>query len=438
MCTRVLGTSLSSARCYLCVGLSVTFPSLVSGECITATTRTGFALTHASRLDGPAMAIHSARNGITLASGLRGDLLAFLSAWRSDASWRVQETAANADIASLQSALILVLALAALTALFFFASRAKAFERAALRALRIGGPVPRHVAFIMDGNRRWARKGGMEPHEGHPRGGEKLIESLQWCLDAGVDIVTVYAFSIENFKRPQREIDEIMDLAEDKFKAMLQRSDVIQENQVCVRVLGNLDLVPVSLRTMMSRAMADTCKYTAGPTLNICFSYTSRFDIANSISSLIDLCDQGQLEPADISDHTITACLSTGYARGADAQSPFPELLIRTSGETRLSDFLLWESSHSVLSFCDVLWPDLKAWDFVKILLDYQTQARGRAASIARCNRARVRSSYTDTSSDVQEGWNPARFPGRVRSAIDSVRKSHFEQIKLHARHVAA
>lgn len=250
------------------------------------------------------------------------------------------------------------------------------FSTTALRSLRYGGPIPEHVAFIMDGNRRWAKKGGLQPYHGHSEGGEKLLQSLQWCLEAGIKVVTVYAFSIENFKRPKSEVDAIMQLAESKFHTLSDRTDVIHKHQVKVRVLGDLSLVPAPLRTIMSQVMLETAHYTSGPTLNICFAYTARHDVATAISDVVNLCRDKRLQPSQVSEQMIAACLSTGSAKGADCFSAFPQLLVRTSGETRLSDFLLWESSDSILSFYDVLWPELTSWDFVKILLEYQAQHR--------------------------------------------------------------
>lgn len=302
------------------------------------------------------------------------------------------------------------------------------FTRSVLRSLRLGGSIPTHVAIIMDGNRRWARKGNLETHQGHFKGGEKLTELLQWCLEAGVGIVTVYAFSIENFKRPKKEVDAIMQLAHQKFTDMLQRSDAVQKHQVKVRVLGDLSRIPPSLRTIMCRVMSDTL-YNKGPTLNICFAYTSRFDIANGITRIIDICDRGLLPCTEINENTLSACLSTGFANGVDAQTPYPELLIRTSGETRLSDFLLWESSYSILSFYAVLWPDLTAWDFVQLLLDYQRRARERLQNIKQ-----VRKNNNQLSPLANEyGWDDASSALHVRKAMRILRNESAGSTACHA-----
>ena len=295
---------------------------------------------------------------------------------------------------SFQSTLLFVLIFTFGVILLRFLAGNYAASIMALRALRIGGPIPNHVAFIMDGNRRWARRGGLQSHEGHPEGGEKLIKCLEWCMEIGVKVVTVYAFSIENFKRAQIEIDEIMSLAERKFHALSNQQDVIHSNRVRVRVLGDLSLVPSNLRTIMSRVMTDTMHYTDGPTLNICFAYTARHDIATSIADLVNLTKEGLIKSSDISESAISSCLSTGCAKGATCENCYPDLLVRTSGETRLSDFLLWESGNSFLSFYPTLWPDMTEWDFVKLILQYQRSCR-------------LRSSYPNRTKRIDKDFSP-------------------------------
>lgn len=236
----------------------------------------------------------------------------------------------------------------------------------------------------MDGNRRWARRSGLESHEGHPQGGEKLIESLQWCLEAGVRHVTVYAFSIENFKRPAREVDEIFQLALHKFHDLNDRQSLIHEKRVRVRVLGNMKMIPKDLRAAMASIMEKTRAYAGGPTLNICFAYTARYDMAGAVCEVAKMVRAGEVRGEEVTEETIGACLATGYARGGERGAPYPQLLVRTSGETRLSDFLLWETADAVLAFYPVLWPDLTMWDFVRLLLEYQAQCDGRKKGLMR------------------------------------------------------
>lgn len=293
--------------------------------------------------------------------------------------------------------------------------------RRVLRAMRLGR-VPSSVAFIMDGNRRWARARGRAAYDGHPRGGEKLAEALQWCLDAGIKTVTVYAFSIENFKRPQREIDEIFSLALSRLHEMLQNSDIVQKHRVRVNILGNLDLLPEDLRAACARVMCATSHFTDGPTLNICFAYTSRSEMARAVSQMITLFDRGDIELNDITHYLLRECLFTGYSCGFnDAAVGEPDLLIRTSGERRLSDFLLMQSTNSVIAFTHVLWPDLTAWDMVKMLLDYHVQMQSRL--------------YREwlAKSTLREDNIPFLQRERISKALSRLRLDYFDKINRDA-----
>lgn len=298
----------------------------------------------------------------------------------------------------------------------------------ALRALRHGGPIPSHIAFIMDGNRRWARKSNLPVHEGHPAGGKKLIQSLQWCLDAGVQVVTVYAFSIENFKRSPVEVAEIMALAERNFHSLAHNAHLIHSHRVRVRVLGDFSRIPPSLRAIMASIMTDTARYHDGPTLNICFAYTARHDMATAVTELANHCGNGSIKPHHITAHAISACLSTGYAKGAPTTS-HPQLVVRTSGETRLSDFLLWESAHSILCFYPVLWPDLTAWDFVRIVLNYQSQRKNYdkvhppQKTIPHPLPEMAEACCSSEPCGVCLGTKP------VMDTLEQIRSQHFEQI---------
>ncbi|XP_010185675.1 PREDICTED: dehydrodolichyl diphosphate synthase isoform X3 [Mesitornis unicolor] len=187
------------------------------------------------------------------------------------------------------------------------------------------GPMPKHVAFIMDGNRRYAQKCHVERQQGHSQGFDKLAQTLRWCLNLGIREVTVYAFSIENFKRSKEEVDGLMDLARQKF----------------------------------SRLLEEQCF------LNVCFAYTSRHEISNAVREMAWGVEQGLLEPSDVSESLLDKCLYT-------SNSPDPDLLIRTSGEVRLSDFLLWQTSHSCLVFQSVLWPEYSFWNLCEAILRFQ------------------------------------------------------------------
>lgn len=227
------------------------------------------------------------------------------------------------------------------------------------------GPVPKHIAIIMDGNRRFAKKNSMAQAEGHLKGFDKLAETLEWCLNLGINEVTVYAFSIENFKRSKDEVDCLMELARQKFARLLEEKEMIEKHEVCVRVLGNISLLPEDIQRTVAEVV-NTSKNNTRAILNVCFSYTSRDEICTAMWEMAEGVQRGELRQSDISEELLEKCLYT-------SQSQDPDLLIRTSGEVRLSDFLLWQSTFSVLSFLEVLWPDFSIWHLYAAILHYQS-----------------------------------------------------------------
>ncbi|XP_057641029.1 dehydrodolichyl diphosphate synthase complex subunit DHDDS isoform X2 [Chionomys nivalis] len=248
------------------------------------------------------------------------------------------------------------------------------------------GPVPKHIAFIMDGNRRYAKKCQVERQEGHSQGFNKLAEvgvgsrtggegfaldgvgneteTLRWCLNLGILEVTVYAFSIENFKRSQSEVDGLLDLARQKFSCLMEEQEKLKKHGVCIRVLGDLHLLPLDLQEKIAQAVQATKSYNKC-FLNVCFAYTSRHEITNAVREMAWGVEQGLLEPSDVSETLLDKCLYSNH-------SPHPDILIRTSGEVRLSDFLLWQTSHSCLVFQPVLWPEYTFWNLCEAILQFQ------------------------------------------------------------------
>lgn len=238
-------------------------------------------------------------------------------------------------------------------------------QSVAVRVLK-AGKVPSHLAVIMDGNRRFARKQNMRSVEGHVQGFDKLAEVLYWCSELGVTEVTVYAFSIENFKRSKDEVDGLLDLALQKLQNMLKEMDKIHEHGVCIRVLGNLSYLPVELQKVVAEVVHQT-QANSRCFLNICLSYTSRDEICKAMQELATGVEKGILSPNDVSEAALSQAM---YSR----KSRDPELLIRTSGEVRLSDFMLWQSSRSVIEFTTVLWPEFTIWHLLAAILCYQRQ----------------------------------------------------------------
>lgn len=226
------------------------------------------------------------------------------------------------------------------------------------------GRIPQHIAFIMDGNRRYAKKASVDKKIGHYRGFDKLSETLKWCLDLGIPEVTVYAFSIENFKRGADEVEALMDLARDKFQRLLEEIDQIRDWGVRVHVAGRLSLLPSDLRSLVSEVMLAT-KNNNKLRLNIAYAYTGRDEISRAASHIIDGVKNNEITAEDIDDELISQSMELGEA----------ELLVRTSGEVRLSDFMLWQLSDTVLYFTDVLWPEFSIWNLLAAIIHFQRHA---------------------------------------------------------------
>lgn len=207
------------------------------------------------------------------------------------------------------------------------------YEKLAMNVVKSGGHLPKHIAFIMDGNRRYAKSERIATIDGHTRGFDKLSNCLRWCLDIGVREVTTFAFSIENFKRNEEEVNDLLNLARDKFNELLKELPKLHEYGVRVRIIGNISLLPKDLQSLIAKAMIKT-ECNDKLYLNIAFSYTSRDEITQAIEVILTQGNDLQLE--DITEYLIEECF---YSR----QSSPPDLLFRTSGETRISDFLMWQ-----------------------------------------------------------------------------------------------
>lgn len=229
------------------------------------------------------------------------------------------------------------------------------------------GYIPKHVAFIMDGNRRYARKAGVQKADGHKQGFDTLSKVLSWCRELGINQVTLYAFSVENFKRSSDEVDSIMDLARQKCDSLLDEMDQVNEAGVRVRIAGDLQMLPQDLRDKIDKIQNLTMNNNQAY-LNICLAYTSRHELVATIRKLSKQVQMGELDPQDVDVNMLEQNLYL--------PKPFPELIIRTSGEVRLSDFMLWQCQDSILMFVDALWPEISLWDFLKAIFHFQSQKR--------------------------------------------------------------
>ncbi|XP_022794918.1 dehydrodolichyl diphosphate synthase complex subunit DHDDS-like isoform X2 [Stylophora pistillata] len=220
---------------------------------------------------------------------------------------------------------------------WFKEERKTSFIRTFCNNVIKAGQIPKHVAIIMDGNRRFAKKVKCERSKGHEKGFEKFTEVLEWCFDLGIPEVTVYAFSIENFKRSQEEVDGLMELARQKFDRLMEEKEMIMKHGVCVRALGDLTMLPEDLQRSVARVVKFS-KNNIKATLNVCLAYTSRHEISNAVKLMAEGVELGLIKASDISESLLEKCLYT-------SPSPHPDMLIRTSGEVRFSDFLLWQEA---------------------------------------------------------------------------------------------
>ena len=228
--------------------------------------------------------------------------------------------------------------------------------------------MPKHVAIIMDGNRRFTKvQGNIDTIEGHKKGVGTLERVLDWCVDLGIEIVTVYAFSTENFNRPPEEVEGLMQLFKKNFEE-ITGNQKIHKNKVQVRAVGKLELLPEDVREAIKKAEESTASYNQRR-LNIAIGYDGRMEIVDAIKKIVNEVESGKLDVDDIDENIVNRNL---YTAGMED----PNLIIRTSGEERLSGFLLWQSSYSELYFSNSLWPALRKVDFLRALRSYQQRER--------------------------------------------------------------
>ena len=234
-----------------------------------------------------------------------------------------------------------------------------------LQDIRVSGDAPRHVAIIMDGNGRWARARGLPRHAGHRAGMKSVREAIEGAIEVGVEILTLFAFSTENWQRPVREVAALMGLL--KRYARKEQAELTRQG-VEVHVLGHLERLDQRTRD----AVENIVQGTRGGTnlrLNLMISYSGREEIVGAARHLARRVAKGEIEPEDIDEVALADSL---FTRGL----PDPDLLIRTSGEYRLSNFLLWQTAYTELHITRVLWPDFTREDLYQAVLDYQRRER--------------------------------------------------------------
>ncbi|NLK01920.1 MAG: isoprenyl transferase [Clostridiaceae bacterium] len=225
--------------------------------------------------------------------------------------------------------------------------------------------IPRHVAVIMDGNGRWARKRGLPRRSGHSAGAENLHEFCQWCIEFGISYTTVFAFSTENWQRPQQEVDSLMKLFVEFFA---RYEEELAAEGVRLRFCGEIAELPQSVQETMRKAETSSLQRNTLQ-LVIAFNYGGRREIVKATRELLTDCQAGELEPEELTEEHISARLYL-------PDVPDPDLIIRPSGELRLSNFLLWQSAYSEFWFAKVLWPDFSRHHFIAAINDYASRQR--------------------------------------------------------------
>ncbi|MDH7478980.1 MAG: isoprenyl transferase [Syntrophomonadaceae bacterium] len=225
--------------------------------------------------------------------------------------------------------------------------------------------LPQHVAIIMDGNGRWAHARGLPRTAGHRVGVQTLKETVNLCGEIGIPILTVYAFSTENWKRPAEEVEFLMQLLVEYIGREL---DELHRQGVRVRILGETAELPEQVRREVQRAMETTAANT-GLLLNVAVNYGGRRELLRAIRELCQQAREGRLRPEEITEDLVSGCL---YTQGL----PDPDLLIRPSGEMRLSNFLLWQVAYTEFWFNNVLWPDFRREHFYQAIAEYQRRNR--------------------------------------------------------------
>lgn len=223
--------------------------------------------------------------------------------------------------------------------------------------------VPRHVAIIMDGNGRWAKAKGLPRTAGHQQGVETVKKITEEAVRLGISYLTLYTFSTENWNRPEAEIAALMGLILDHLE-----EEIFMKNNVRFRVIGEMERIPLQVRTRLNECM----ERTAGNdkmTMVIALSYSSRWELTRAARQIAEEVKSGVLQPESISEETIRTHLTTNFM-------PDPDLLIRTGGEYRISNYLLWQCAYAEFYFCDTFWPDFDEAELRKAVADYQSRER--------------------------------------------------------------
>ena len=225
--------------------------------------------------------------------------------------------------------------------------------------------IPRHIAIIMDGNGRWANEKGQERLFGHSSGVKSVREAIKTAIELGVHYITLYAFSIENWNRPKQEVDGLMDLL---ISSIANEIEEFNENGVRLLTIGDINNLPENCMLSIKDAVSRTSE-NSKLTLILAVNYSSKWEITQAVKTITESVNNNELAITEITENLIQRHLSTNSI-------PDPELLIRTSGEYRISNFLLWQIAYTELYFTEILWPDFRRNDFIQAVIEYQNRER--------------------------------------------------------------
>ncbi len=244
----------------------------------------------------------------------------------------------------------------------------KLYESVLSRSIK-NGELPKHIAIILDGNRRWARRKSIERVIGHIEGANTAEELLEWCHEIGIKTITIYLLSTENLNRSPDELKELFELFTERLNRLLSDERIIRF-KVHVKAIGRLELVTPRMREILNAIEVRTAEY-SDHFLNIAIAYGGRAEIVDSVRKIAWLVKEGRISPDEIDQKTIEDSLYTSHL-----PNPDPDLVIRTSGEERLSGFLLWQSAYSELVFVDEYWPNFRKIDLMRAVRTYQRRTR--------------------------------------------------------------
>lgn len=247
----------------------------------------------------------------------------------------------------------------------WFTTEIETEDKRAQRELKSSCELPSHIAIIMDGNGRWARLKGKTRVEGHVAGVSSVRDVVEASLQLGIDYLTLFTFSTENWKRPEKEVSALMQLI---VRILARETRALHDNNIRLNVIGNTALLPEKVRTVLERTIELT-KNNSALVLNIALSYSGKWDITQACKAVAEEVKAGLLDPDDVTEQLIEQRLST-------VGIPDPELVIRTSGEFRISNFMIWQGAYSEIYFTNTYWPDFRRAQLYDAIRDYQGRER--------------------------------------------------------------